>query len=150
MRAAVLVTLLLGCATAPPSQGSAKLGIEEANQLLIASVLVGDGNRVATVFTDDATILPFQQPGFVKGHQAIAEYWRGRLSQARFLEVELTTLEVGVVGDMAYEVGKNRLKVQRGEEAPVVRTGRYLVVWRQGTDGRWRIQADCPIPDPAS
>ncbi len=142
---------LLGCATSPASPEAtteARAGIEEGNRLLVAAALVGDGDRVATVFAGDATILPFRLPGTVHGHIAIAEYWRTRLAATRFLELELNTAEVGVNGDLAYEIGTNRVKTQTGDAAPVVVTGRYLVVWRRSADGRWRIQADCPIPDP--
>jgi uncharacterized protein (TIGR02246 family) len=151
MRAAAFLSLsLLGCVTSTSSvtPASARAGIEEGNRLLIAAALVGNGNRVATVFSDDATILPFRLPGTIHGHAAIAEYWRDRLATTRFLELELNTGEVNVSGDLAYEIGTNRTKVQMGDAAPVETTGRYLVVWRLGNDGRWRIQADCPIPDP--
>jgi uncharacterized protein (TIGR02246 family) len=141
---------LLGCATGAGLSPSAeaRAGIQEGNQLLIAAALVGNGDRVATVFADDATILPFQLPGTIHGHVAIAEYWRNRLATIRFLELELTTTEVSVTGDLAYEIGTNRAKTQTADAAPVVSTGRYLVVWRRSVDGKWRIQADCPIPDP--
>src|SRR5271156_632418 len=98
MRAVRLLGLcLLGCATAPyvsPSN-QARAGIEEGNRYLVAAVLVGSGDRVATVFTDDATIVPFQLKGTVHGHVAIAEYWRNRLATTHFLELELTTTEGG-------------------------------------------------------
>lgn len=151
MRAATFLAFLsLGCATAPSlsTSAQARAGIEEGNALLVAAALVGNGDRVATVFADDATILPYRLPGTIHGHHAIAEYWRNRLAATRFLELELKTTEVGVSGDLAYEIGTNRAKTQTGDAPPVEATGRYLVVWRQGTDGRWRIQADCPIPDP--
>jgi len=31
---------------------------------------------------------------------------------------------------------------RRGGEAPQSAEGRYLVVWRRGSDGRWRIEYD--------
>ncbi len=152
MRAASLLALcFLGCATGPPpSTGTqVRAGIEEGNRYLVASLMVGNGDRVATVFTDDATILPFRLKGTVHGHAAIADYWRNLLATTHFLELDLTTTEVGVSGDLAYEIGTHRMKTQTGDAAPVVVTGRYLVVWRLSNDGKWRIQADCPIPDPA-
>jgi ketosteroid isomerase-like protein len=151
MRAVSLLAFcLLGCATAPPvSPGAtAKVGIEEGNRYLVAAVLVGNGDRIATVFADDATILPFQRHGTVQGHVAIADYWRNRLATTHFLEVELNSVDISASGDLAYEVGTNRIKMQTGDAPPVVVTGRYLVVWRQGPDAKWRIQVDCPIPDP--
>ena len=143
---------LLGCATTtqqPVSAlDSARTGIEEGNRLLIAAVQVGNGDRVATVFTDDATILPFRQAGLIVGRAAIAEYWGKRLATSRMLEFELRTLSVDASGNLAYEIGTNRIRSQTGSFEPVTVTGRYLAVWRRGADGTWRIQADCPIPDP--
>jgi ketosteroid isomerase-like protein len=127
---------------------SARSGIEEGNRLLVASAMVGNGNRVATVFTNDATLLPFRQPGTIHGHVAIAEYWRDVLASTKFLELELNTAEVSVSGDLAYEIGTNRVKTQTGDAAPVASTGRYLAVWRFGSDGTWRIQVYSTIPDP--
>ncbi|HXX30152.1 MAG TPA: nuclear transport factor 2 family protein [Myxococcaceae bacterium] len=152
MRAAGLIALgLLGCATtaAPPSAlESARKGIAEGGRIISAAMLIGNAERVATVFTDDATYLPLRQPGFVQGRQALIEYFRARFASTRFLEVELVTTSLDVSGDMAYEIGTNRLRTQSGGAAPVTVTGRYLTVWRRGADTVWRIQADCPIPDP--
>jgi len=151
MRAGCLLGLcFLGCATGTGMgpAAEARAGIQEANQLLIAAALVGNGDRVATVFADDGTILPFGLKGTIHGHVAIAEYWRNRLAATRFLELELNTTEVSVTGDLAYEIGTYRATTKTGDAAPVVSTGRYLAVWRRSGDGRWRIQAECPIPDP--
>ncbi len=153
MRAAGFLGLCLaGCVTAsgpPPNPGGeARTGIAEGNRLLTAAVLVGNADRVATVFADDATLLDPSLPGVVHGHVAIAEYWRTRLSATHFLEAELTTTDVSVSGDLAYEVGTSRARTQVGDTPPALSTGRYLAVWRLGPGGRWRIQADCFIADP--
>jgi len=153
MRAAGFLGLCLaGCVTAsspPPNpSGEAHTGIAEGNQLLTAAVLVGNADRVATVFADNATLLDPSLPGAVHGHVAIAEYWRTRLAATRFLEAALTTQDVSVSGELAYEVGTSRARTQVGALPPVVSTGRYLAVWRQGPGGRWQIQVDCFIPDP--
>jgi ketosteroid isomerase-like protein len=151
MRAVTLLGLCLaGCATAPPASTSkdAKAGIEEGNRYLVAGVLVGNGDRVATVYTDDATILPFGLRGTIQGHVAIADYWRNLLANTHFLELELTPMDISTSGDLAYEIGTNRVKMQTGEAAPVLVTGRYLAVWRQGPDAKWRIQTESSIPDP--
>jgi ketosteroid isomerase-like protein len=152
MRAALCLAVgLVACATATTPTiplTPARIGIEEGNGLLKAAALVGNGDRVATGFTDTATILPFHQPGLIVGHAAIAEYWRKRLATTRVLEIDLNTLSVDESGDLAYEIGVHRFRTQTGSAEPVTTTGRYLVVWRRGADGVWRIQADCPIPDP--
>ena len=52
-------------------------------------------------------------------------------------------------GDLAYERGTNRITRQQGSATPVTSTGRYLTVWRRQSDGRWLIQADMVVADPA-
>jgi uncharacterized protein (TIGR02246 family) len=148
-KAAVLLLLLLGCATPPPSSaGKPRAGIEEARQLFTAALLVGDGNRVATLYADDGTILPPSLPGLIRGHAAIADYWRDRLKTTRFLDLQFSSVELVVYGDLAWEVGTLKYTTQSQDAAPVSHTGRALLVWRQTTDGRWRIQADAALSDP--
>jgi ketosteroid isomerase-like protein len=152
MRAVTLLGLcLFGCATAPPpvsTSKDARAGIEEGNRYLVAGVLVGNGDRVATVYADDATILPFGRAGTIQGHVAIADYWRSLLANTHFLDIELTPMDISTSGDLAYEIGINRVKMQTGDAPPVLVTGRYLAVWRQGPDAKWRIQTESSIPDP--
>jgi len=146
---AALSLCLFGCATPSSSASSsaaARKGIQDANQLLAAAVQVGNADRVATVFADDATLLDVYSPGTIHGHAAIAEYWRKRFANTHFLEAELITGELSLAGDMAYEVGTSRAKTTSTDGTPVVSTGRYLAVWRLGGSG-WRIQAECFIPD---
>ncbi len=142
---------LLGCFTPGPPPPSASsqppAAIAEGNRLLAAALEVGNPDRIATVFADDATLLDAGVPGTIHGHIAIADFWRQRLATTRFVDVEFTTLELTVVGDLAYEVGTSKVKKQSGEAPPVVSTGRYLAVWRLGGGGHWRIEADAFLPD---
>lgn len=94
-------------------------------------------------------MIPSAAKGFVSGRAALQEYYAGRLRAARFLEVSITTTAVEVSGDLAWETGTNRVVVQVGDAPPATRTGRYLVVWKRGPDGRWRYGVDAVIPDPA-
>ncbi len=140
-----------GCFTPGPPPPSASsqppAAIAEGNQLLAAALEVGNPDRIATVFADDATLLDASVPGTIHGHIAIADYWRQRLATTRYVEVGFTTTELTVVGDLAYEVGTSKVQKQTGEAPPVVSTGRYLAVWRLGGGGRWRIEADAFLSD---
>ncbi len=143
---------LVGCFTPgpppPPASADPRAGIAEGNRLLAAALEVGNPDRIATVFADDATLLVVHVP-VIHGHVAIADYWRARLATTRFIDVEFTTAELYVAGDLAYEIGTSRAKTQSGEAPPVVSTGRYLAVWRLGGGSRWRIEADSFLPDAA-
>ena len=54
------------------------------------------------------------------------------------LGATLKTLDLEVAGDTAYEVGEAQLKLSSGQPATV----KYVVVWRKGGDGVWRMHRD--------
>jgi uncharacterized protein (TIGR02246 family) len=110
--------------------------------------VAGDARAAAAVFTDDGEIIPATRGGVVSGRSEIEAYNAGRLDGRRYLDVVITTVSLGVSGELAWEIGTSRVTVQQGENAPVTLTGRYLAVWRRERDGRWRIRADLPVADP--
>jgi ketosteroid isomerase-like protein len=54
----------------------------------------------------------------------------------------MESAELRVTGDVAIDVGtwSNRWRIGEGEVQEAA--DRYLVVWRRGADGRWRIEYD--------
>jgi ketosteroid isomerase-like protein len=100
------------------------------------------------VFAEDGEVIPATQGGFVSGRSAVEAYQAKRLEGRRYLDVVITTVHLGVSGDLAWETGTSRVTVQQGQGAPVTVPGRYLAVWRREPDGRWRIRVDLPVADP--
>lgn len=154
-RHSLLVTAALGasaCAHWPGARGAsdADVGaaIAAANQEYARALVAGDARAMAAVFTDDGEVVPTLQRGFVSGRPAIEAYNASRLEARRFLDVVITTVHLGVSGDLAWETGTSSVTMQQGESASVTVTGRYLAVWKRGPDGRWRIRAELPITDP--
>ncbi len=143
----------IACAHAPaktpadPRQVRAE--IEASNAQFAAAMKRADAAAIASMFTEDGEVIPPAAKGLVTGRAALEGYYAARFKAARFLEVQITTTAVDVSGDLAWETGTSRVVVQAGEAAPATRTGRYLVVWKRGADGRWRYRVDAVIPDPA-
>jgi uncharacterized protein (TIGR02246 family) len=147
------LTLVSGCAHSAGSRREAetaevRAAIAEANTEFAQALLRGDARGMAAVFTEDGEIIPSTQPGFVSGRAEIEAYQANRLQALRYLDVAITTLDLGVSGDLAWETGTNRVTIKQGESPPVTVTGRYLAVWKREPDGRWRIRADLPVTDP--
>jgi uncharacterized protein (TIGR02246 family) len=155
-RALATAILAGGCAhpSVAPMSGSggeeagAIAEIAAANTEYARALERGDAPAMAALFTDDGEIIPATQRGAVSGRAAIEAYHAQRLAGRRYADVSITTSELGVSGDLAWEWGTTRLTVRQGEGAPVTLTGRYLAVWRRGADRRWRIRAELPVPDP--
>jgi len=141
------------CAHSPGARGTSdadvRAAIAEVNAEFARALVAGDARAIAAVFTEDAEVIPVTQRGFVSGRTEIESYNARRLTAGRYLDVVITTVQLGVSGDLAWETGTSRVTVQHGKSGPVTVTGRYLAVWRREADGRWRIRADLPIADPA-
>ena len=144
----------LGCAhsggqPAAENPDAVRAAIAEANRQLAQALIRGDAAAIASLFTETGQIIPFAAKGTVDGRAAIEAYNSKRFQTARITEAVLTSVNIGTSGDLAYETGTNRVTRQQGDAAPVTATGRYLAVWHHDADGKWRIQVDMPIPDPA-
>jgi uncharacterized protein (TIGR02246 family) len=141
------------CAHSPGARGTSdsdvRAAIAEVNAEFARALVAGDARAMAAVFAEDGEIIPATQRGFVSGRTEIESYNARRLTAGRYLDVVITTVQLGVSGDLAWETGTSRVTMQHGKSAPVTLTGRYLAVWRREADGRWRIRADLPIADPA-
>ena len=57
-------------------------------------------------------------------------------------DAELRTVELIEKGDVVEEVGNYRLKIQPEGQSPFEDKGKYIVLWKQGADGKWRLHRD--------
>ena len=85
----------------------------------------------------------------VSGRDAIAALWKGWIDEG-LTNLKLKTTKIESAGDLAYEIGDFSLDVT-GEDGQVTPApGNYLVVWKKGADGVWRLQVDtwndAPVP----
>lgn len=95
----------------------------------------GDLDRLASLYTPDAMAVP-PDSRLVKGRENIKQMWGGIAQQIGLKDVRLTTLDLQVAGETAYEVGEATLTVANG--TAVVN---FVVVWKK-TDGQWRLHRD--------
>jgi ketosteroid isomerase-like protein len=97
----------------------------------------GDFATVASFYTEDARLVP---PGFptVVGPEAIGHFWAGGAKTMGIESLTPTTQELDVLGDMAQEMGEYRIGGAQG----VLDQGTYVVIWKKGGDGSWRLHWD--------
>jgi uncharacterized protein (TIGR02246 family) len=110
--------------------------IEAANRKWEAAVIRGDGPGVATLYTADAELLPYQSD-FVRGRDAIGKYWQAAINSG-IKGVSLTTVEVEGHGNTAHEVGTYEL---RGADGKPLDHGKYVVIWKK-VAGSWKLHRD--------
>ena len=127
-----------------PDVRSDSVAIAAAARAFSRAYLEGDTVTLASLYLDDALLLPSSRD--VRGNRAGARWFYappGRRPANHFLVPE----SIEIDGDVAIDVGHWNSVSARGDTA----TGRYLVVWRRGDDGRWRMAYDMwhpPVPAP--
>lgn len=91
-----------------------------------------------SVFTDDAAILAADSPDIV-GREAIRATYAQMMDQYD-IDTRLSTAEIEVAGDLAYERGTYTLKLTEGSSGEVVldTENRHIHIFKRQPDGTWR------------
>jgi len=107
-----------------------------------------DAERFASVYADDAVVMLEGAPDMT-GIDAIREGIAGMMQDPNFsLWFEADNVVVSKSGDLAYETGTYGLSISDPDGNKVSQSGHYVVVWRKGADGKWKVVIDAPISDP--
>lgn len=155
---ALAVACLVCCAAFPvladPS-ADARKAIDANNRKWSAALAKGDAKGIAALYAEDAVILP-PHSAQVKGRAGIettfAEFIKGGVKS-----LDLTTTELEVRSDLAFETGTWTLTLQPEGKEPVkdADSGKYLVVWKKSGSG-WQYFRDIwntslpPAPAPSA
>lgn len=117
---------------------AARTSIERANAQWRAAFRSGDSASLARIYAPDASLFP-PSAASIEGRDRIIEYF-GAQRRAGIGEADLKTLDVVVVGDVAYEVGTYRFRFD-GERAGLAGdAGRYFAIWKASGGSNWRYQ----------
>ncbi len=113
----------------------ARIGIERSNRRFEQAVANGDADAVAALYTTGAVAYPPDAPP-VRGREAIGELFAGFVDGG-VDGVDLETLEVRAMGDVAHEIGTGRISVGGEAGDPFS----YFVLWVKDGD-TWRLHRD--------
>ena len=94
-----------------------------------------DAAALAMVYTEDAKLMPFNVP-MMTGRGPIQSFWQAGFNRG-ISNIEKTPIEVQTLGDTAIEMSRYIVTVG-DRKVP----GKDMLVWRRGSDGKWRIAAD--------
>lgn len=121
------------------ASGADEAEVMAASRAFSAAYVRGDTTAIRSLYTEDAVLLP---PGReVRGRANIVRFFAPRPSRINVSHA-MSSSELEIVGDLAVDIGtwSNTWKTDDAEEQTAAE--RYLVVWRRGADGQWRIQYD--------
>lgn len=110
--------------------------IQAGTDQWVRSLLAKDWDSLAALYTDDATLMPPNQPA-ISGREAIRQFNANFPPLADFVA---TNERIEGVGDMAYVRGHYRM-VMAGPDADVD-VGKYLEIRKRQPDGTWKYSLD--------
>ena len=123
----------------------ARLAIDSVNAAYIRHMRTPDAAAFSEVYDADGARL--SSGGRVdRGREAITEAVSRFVDNVGPVIVSLQTLDLWVVGDLAYETGSWSYRYTRPGENERTVGGRYVTVWKRQSDGGWRILADMDVP----
>jgi len=118
-----------------------RAAVEQANMKLAEAIRQGDAAAAASLYADDAILMPYETE-MIKGKPGIEAYWSGAI-QMGVKNLVLTVVELGGADDFVYEVGTAVMTVQlEGMTEPMEGSGKYVVIWKKGEDGTWKLHVD--------
>lgn len=114
-----------------------------------AAAQAKDATKFVSVYADDATLM-MAGAADIKGLAAIREAIPAMMQDPAFaLSFEADHIEVARSADLAYETGSYSMTMTGPDKKPATERGHYVVVWRKGADGSWKVVIDAPISDPS-
>ncbi len=128
-----LFLMILGCNQAPMSTDPS--AIVAATEAWETALNAKDTDGLVALYTSDARVLP-PDGEMASGSDAVRAVFGGMIDAG--FSGELTSIESKISGDMAYDVGTFSLRMDGAD----VGTGKFIVTFRRGDDGEWRITND--------
>lgn len=123
----------------------ARQAIEKGNAQWIDAWDKADAALLSRLFAEDGILLGRNGKIF-KGPQQIFERQKPVMEGAgKGVKVTVTTVDVWLDGETAYETGKYSYKYQE-KGKPVTEDGRYVTIWKRQSDRSWKIIVDMGIP----
>jgi uncharacterized protein (TIGR02246 family) len=140
LKTAILVMIGMLGLTVPAAADDVRQAIEQVNSKIMAAFKAGDAATIASQYTDTAKMLP-PDATEVAGREAIEDLWQGWLDDG-LKDLTLEAIEVEASGDLAYEIGSFSMQAPAENNTMMPAMGNYVVVWKRGADGNWRLQVD--------
>jgi ketosteroid isomerase-like protein len=135
----ILCGLFTACAVSQAATAPGDGGVLQASEEFWAKRSQGDASSFALQFTETGILGIPGLPDAV-GRDAIRELMQKRSKSVRVADFKPQRRGIDVIGSAAYEVGTFSELNHYTNGDSMQMEGRYLIVWRQDADARWRVQ----------
>lgn len=138
-----LMALCLALMAFPAAATDDRQAIVDQAGLWSVTYAARDLDALMALYEPDAWVMLGGQPA-LKGREAVRAYFAGAFAgPAAHNSIDLAVEDVRLFGDIAQLVSLFRVTAKTdGASAARVYTGRSLLLYRKGANGRWRIWRD--------
>jgi uncharacterized protein (TIGR02246 family) len=149
----VLPSLLaLGCYASDRSASVAQAGTPADRAAVQAAIdaqlatfrdamIKGDTAGMASIYTDDAIVLPANVP-MARGRAAMNAMNAGMFASTSVADMRFATVDLILTGDYAIETGTYRMTIKPKGAPQLVDDGKYVAIWQKQADGSWKMIRD--------
>jgi uncharacterized protein (TIGR02246 family) len=113
--------------------------IRELTQDFSTAFNTANYDQVAALFAADALFMPPHREA-IQGTKAIEQALR-EYGESGYQDLRLETVRVDHSADMAIEIGRYTVAIERGNGTTVADRGQFVHAWRR--TGVWLMIADC-------
>ena len=110
------------------------------------AVAAKDSQAFLAFWAEDAAMFPPGEPVVVGKEKILAEWAPILTDPNASLTWSPDKVEIAGSGDLGYTYGRYRSTRKGADGQPIIRNGKYVTIWRKGTDGSWRVVVDLGTP----
>ena len=133
--------VIVGCQEKKLSQEQMKGIVHEQNERLEALFKEGDPEKIAAFYDADAKLSAEDANEVFVGREAIKNFWKTELVGSKLIDMETNTVTVDGAGDVIYETGIVKLKIQLPDTV-VETSSKFVNVWKKQDDGSYLLDVD--------
>ena len=116
--------------------------IREADAATLKAAQAKDVDSAVANYADDASWLPPNAP-MANGKADIRAGWLKLIGSPGFnIDWQISKLEIGRAGDLAYTIYSYQLSLEGPNGKPINDHGKDMAVWKKQSDGTWKMVAD--------
>lgn len=138
----IALVLLSSCTKSETKEinlAEVKTAIAQGNAKYIQAYEKGSAAMYADLFIDDGMMVyPNVEP--IRGKEHIQAEVERLMTRSSFLDWELNSLSFSASGTQACELLQYGFTLHPEGKNPIALSGKYLMVWKQQSDGIWKIQ----------
>ena len=110
------------------------------NNLLEQFFKGGDAEKLAAMYTENATLSPDRGP-FVRGRVNIKKFWANDFKNSKLVDMKTEVFTTAGTEEMIYETGKTTTKSLYKDSIYTFKV-KYINVWRRQADGQYLLDID--------